>query len=354
MDIDEEQTMKKLALAGILTAGLVGCSSEEPKVLNLYNWSEYMPQEVMTRFEEETGIQVVYTTYDSNEAMYARLKLLDDSAAYDLAVPSTYFVSKMRNEGLLMPIDRSKIEGFDQLDPELINLDIDKGNEYSVPYMWGTTGLGVDTATIDGEPVTAWADLWEERFNGRVILTNDMREVFHLALRVLGYSGNSTDPQQIKEAYEKLTELMPSVRTFNSDAPRMPFLEGEVDIGMIWNGEAVMGKDVLESLEYVYPEEGIIVWLDSFVIPKNAKNPDAAHKFISFVLRPEIAALISTEIGYATPVLPARELLDDSVANDRASYPTAADMVNAEFQTDIGDEAMQIYAKYWEKLKSGR
>ncbi|AFP29225.1 extracellular solute-binding protein [Marinobacter sp. BSs20148] len=346
--------MKKLALAGILTAGLVGCSSEEPKVLNLYNWSEYMPQEVMTRFEEETGIQVVYTTYDSNEAMYARLKLLDDSVAYDLAVPSTYFVSKMRNEGLLMPIDRSKIEGFDQLDPELINLDIDKGNEYSVPYMWGTTGLGVDTATIDGEPVTAWADLWEERFNGRVILTNDMREVFHLALRVLGYSGNSTDPQQIKEAYEKLTELMPSVRTFNSDAPRMPFLEGEVDIGMIWNGEAVMGKDVLESLEYVYPEEGIIVWLDSFVIPKNAKNPDAAHKFISFVLRPEIAALISTEIGYATPVLPARELLDDSVANDRASYPTAADMVNAEFQTDIGDEAMQIYAKYWEKLKSGR
>ncbi len=107
----------------------------------------------------------------------------------------------------------------------------------------------------------------------------------------------------------------------------MPFLEGEVDIGMIWNGEAVMGKDVLESLEYVYPEEGIIVWLDSFVIPKNAKNPDAAHKFISFVLRPEIAALISTDIGYATPVLPARELLDDAVANNRASYPAAADMV---------------------------
>jgi len=346
--------MKKLALAGILTAGLVGCSSEEPKVLNLYNWSEYMPQEVMTRFEEETGIQVVYTTYDSNEAMYARLKLLDDSAAYDLAVPSTYYVSKMRNEGLLMPIDRSKIKGFDQLDPELINLDIDKGNEYSVPYMWGTTGLGVDTAAVNGEPVTAWADLWDERFNGRVILTNDMREVFHLALRVLGYSGNSTDPQQIKEAYEKLTELMPSVRTFNSDAPRMPFLEGEVDVGMIWNGEAVMGKDILESLEYVYPEEGIIVWLDSFVIPKNAKNPDAAHTFISFVLRPEIAALISTDIGYATPVLPARELLDDAVVNDRVSYPTAADLVNAEFQTDIGDDAMQVYAKYWEKLKSGR
>ena len=345
--------MKKLVLASLLALGLTGCSSDDAQVLNLYNWSEYMPQEVLTRFQEETGIQVVYTTYDSNEAMYARLKLLDESAAYDLAVPSTYYVSKMRNEGLLMPIDQSKISGFDQLDPELVGLDIDPENQYSVPYLWGTTGIGVDTADIEGEPVTAWEDLWDERFEGRVILTNDMREVFHMGLRVLGYPGNSTDPKQIEEAYEKLVELMPSVRTFNSDAPRMPFLEGEADVGMIWNGEAVMGKDSLASLEYVYPEEGVIAWLDSFVIPKNAKNPEAAHKFISFVLQPEIAALISEDIGYATPVLPARDLLGEEVAGDRASYPTPEDMVNAEFQTDLGDDALQIYAKYWEKLKSG-
>ncbi|MBQ0833523.1 extracellular solute-binding protein [Marinobacter sp.] len=345
--------MKKLALASLLALGLTGCSSDDPQVLNLYNWSEYMPQEVLTRFQDETGIKVIYTTYDSNEAMYARLKLLDESAAYDLAVPSTYYVSKMRNEGLLMPIDRSKISGFDQLDPELTGLDIDPGNQYSVPYLWGTTGIGVDTADIDGEPVVAWEDLWDERFEGRVNLTNDMREVFHMGLRVLGYSGNSTDPQQIEEAYEKLTELMPSVRTFNSDAPRMPFLEGEADVGMIWNGEAVMGKESMEALEYVYPKEGVIAWLDSFVIPKNAKNPEAAHKFISFVLQPEIAALISEDIGYATPVLPARDMLGDEVAGDRSSYPSPEDMVNAEFQTDIGDAALQVYAKYWEKLKSG-
>lgn len=346
--------MKKMALAGMLALGLIGCSSEQPQVLNLYNWSEYMPQEVLNRFQEETGIQVVYTTYDSNEAMYARLKLLDDSAAYDLAVPSTYYVSKMRQEDLLMPIDRSKIDGFEKLDPELTNLDIDPDNQYSVPYLWGTTGLAVDTADIEGEPVTGWEDLWDERFEGRVMLTNDMREVFHVGLRVLGYSGNSTDPEEIKQAYEKLSGLMPSVRTFNSDAPRMPYLEGETDVGMIWNGEAVMGKDTLPSLEYVYPREGIIAWLDSFVIPKNAKNPEAAHKFISFVLQPEISALISEEIGYATPNLAAREMLDDAVANNRASYPAPEDMVNAEFQKDIGDEALQVYAKYWEMLKSGQ
>ncbi|WP_339806333.1 extracellular solute-binding protein [uncultured Marinobacter sp.] len=347
--------MKKFAIAGLAVVALAGCSSQdEQQVLNLYNWSEYMPQQVLDQFEEETGIQVIYTTYDSNEAMYARLKLLSEGAQYDLAMPSTYYVNKMRAEGLLAELDHSKIEGFDRLDPDLINLDIDPDNAFSVPYLWGSTGLAFNGDVIDAGQVTRWEDLWDEQYQGRVMLTNDMREVFHIGLRVLGYSGNSTDPDEIREAYEKLTELMPSVRTFNSDAPRMPYLEGEADVGMIWNGEAVMGREDMPALEYVYPEEGVIVWLDSFVIPRNAPNPDAAHKFISFVLQPEISAMISEEIGYATPNLEARKMLDEAVASDRTSYPAEADMVNAEFQADVGDDAMQIYTRYWEQLKTGR
>lgn len=344
-----------LAIALALAFTLGGCGREhEAQVLNLYNWSEYMPQAVLDQFEQETGIKVVYTTYDSNEALYARLKLLDDSSQYDLAVPSTYYVSKMRREGLLAPIDHHKLAGVDRLDPTLRNQLFDPDNAYSIPYLWGSTGIAVNSKVIDPATVAGWADLWRPEYRGRLMLTNDLREVFHLGLRVLGYSANSADPAQIEAAYHKLAELMPGVRTFNSDAPRMPYLEGETDIGMIWNGEAVMGREDLASLTYIYPREGVALWMDSFVIPKNARNPDAAHRFIDFVLRPDIAALISTEIGYATPNQEARALLDAKVAGDRVVYPEPADLVNAEFQEDVGDAAMLIYQKYWEQLKAGR
>ncbi|KAF0808662.1 spermidine/putrescine ABC transporter substrate-binding protein [Alcanivorax sp. S71-1-4] len=343
-------------LLGALLLGaavaLAGCSKEPEQVLYLYNWSEYMPQEVLDAFREETGIRVAYTTYDSNEAMYARLRLLDDSNAYDLAVPSTYYVNKMRNEGLLQPVDKQKLTRFANLDPQLLDQGFDPQNQYSVPYLWGSTGMAVNGAAVSTDGVTKWADLWDPKYKGRVLLTNDVREVFHIGLRVLGYSGNSTSEEEIAAAYEKLRELMPSVRAFNSDAPRMPYLEGEADIGLIWNGEAVMAQEELPELAYVYPEEGAVIWVDNFVIPKNARNVEAAHKFIDFVLQPEVAAQISEEIGYATPNLPARELLPPEVRENRTSYPTEDDLENAEFQSDVG-EALLVYERYWELLKAG-
>lgn len=347
--------MRAAILAGALALvlAMTGCGRHEEQVLNLYNWSEYMPQEVLDRFTKETGIKVVYTTYDSNEALYARLKLLDESSQYDLAVPSTYYVHKMRREGLLLPLDHSRLHGLDQIDTQLVDQAFDPGNGYSIPYLWGTTGIAVNANNIAPASVTAWADLWKPEYRGRIMLTNDVREVFHVGLRVLGYSANTTDPAQIEAAYHKLAELMPGVRTFNSDAPRMPYLEGETDIGMIWNGEVAKGRQDLPALTYIYPREGAALWMDSFVIPKNARHPDAAYRFLDFLLRPEIAALISSEIGYATPNLAARKLVDPDILADRTVYPEPADLVNAEFQQDVGD-AVLIYQKYWELLKAGR
>ena len=332
-----------------------GSTAASNETLNLYNWSEYMPQEILDGFEEETGISVNYTTFDSNEAMYAKLKLLDDSSQYDLAIPSTYYVEKMAKEGLLQELDKSKLSNFKNLDTSFTNTKVDPENKYSIPYMWGSTGLAINGDSVDPATVNSWNDLWDPKYKGQVMLTNDLREVFGMSLLTLGFSGNSTNPDEIEAAYNKLTTLMPNVKTFNSDATRMPYIEGETSLGMTWNGEAVMANDEgLTSLVYKYPKEGAILWMDNFVIPKNAKQVDAAHKFIDYLLRPENAKIVSEEIGYASPNIAARELMDEEVRNNPTIYPSKEVLAKAEFQEDVGDDALQVYQQYWDKLKTGR
>lgn len=338
-----------ITLLLLITTSLACAKDRE---LYLYNWSEYMPESVLEQFQQESGIKVYYTTYDSNEAMYAKIRLLDKSNSYDLAVPSTYYVSKMRREGLLHPIMKSRMKNFGNYASQLVNRQFDPNNEYSVPYLWGSTGIAINRAAIE-QDVTRWADLWKPEFKGRVLLTNDMREVMGMGLLVMGYSGNSTSEAEIKAAYEKLRTLIPNVRAYNSDAPRMPYIEGETDLGMIWNGEAVMGREDLDTLEYVYPQEGAILWMDSFVIPKNARNIPEAYEFLNFITQPEIAKVISEEIGYATPNVKAIRLLDDAVQQDEAVYPSEALLEKAEFQIDVGD-AITVYEKYWQLLKAGQ
>ncbi len=343
--------MRRLLLLLVLLA-LVSCRGGSRETVHFFNWSEYLPEEILAEFARETGIRVVYTTYDSNEAMYAKVKLLG-GGGYDLAVPSTYYVSKMRQEGLLQPLDRSRLGNFRHLDPQHLDLPFDPGNECSVPYLWGSTGLAVNTRLVDPEKVRSWADLWRPEFRGQVLLTNDQREVFHMALRVLGYSGNSTDPEELRQAYEKLLELLPSVRLFNSDSPRIPYLAGEVAVGMIWNGEAFRAREEDPDIRFVYPREGAILWMDSLVIPRGAKNVENAHKLIDFLLRPEIARRISEEIGYASPNREAVQALDPQIREDRSVYPATEDLTGAEYQVDIG-EAIVLYERYWERLKAGR
>ncbi len=357
--------LPKALICAAIGLSLASCSnSSDPATdgaadsditLNLYNWSEYMPQEILDGFEDETGISVNYTTFDSNEAMYAKLKLLDDSSQYDLAIPSTYYVEKMAKEDLLQELDKSKLSNFKNLDTSFTNTKVDPDNKYSIPYMWGSTGLAINGDEIDPATVNSWNDLWRPEYKNQVMLMNDMREVFGMALLTLGYSGNSTNPNEIKAAYDKLTTLMPNVKTFNSDATRIPYIEGETNIGMTWNGEAVMANDEgLTSLVYKYPSEGAILWMDNFVIPKNAKNVDAAHQFIDYLLQPENAKIVSEEIGYASPNISARELMEDSVRNNKTIYPSKETLAKAEFQEDVGDAALQVYQQYWDMLKTGR
>lgn len=334
----------------LLVAALMLVSTfAHAETLNLYNWSDYLPERIIDLFSRETGITVNYISYESNEEMYENIK--GGNGEYDLVVPSTYYVSKMQQEGLLQPIDKKKLQNYEYLDERLLNLAHDPRSEYSIPYLWGTTSLFIDTSQVKTRKLTSWADLWRPEFKGKLLLTDDMREVFHVGLRSLGYSGNSTNPDEIEAAYKHLLKLKPNIAEYNSEEPRDAISNGRAVAGMIWNGEAHLAKQERFTVRYIYPSEGAVLWIDSLVIPKSAKNKEAAHKFIDYLLRPAMAAIASESIGYATPNKRAMRLIDPWVKGSATVYPDDATIARAELQIDVGD-ALPIYEKYWQKLRT--
>ncbi len=347
--------MKKLILTPLCLA-LVLCLSSlslaaSDQSINVYNWSEYIPQTVLDKFTAETGIKVVYTTYESNEAMYAKLKLLDGKG-YDVVVPSTYFVALMRENKLLSNIDKQKLPNMKYLENLVMNQDFDPNNDYSIPYMWGVQGFMVNKKAVDPASITSWNDLMRPEFNGKLLLSDDLRDTFGAALKATGSSVNSKDQAQIKAAYEWLTKLKPAVRIFDVTAAKQALISEEVMAGMIWNGDAFIAKAENPNLEFIYPKDGAPLWVDSFVIPAQAENKEGAHVFINFMLRPDIAALCVEEFNYSTPNTGVKPLLNKKFSQSKLIFPTAKDLENSEFTQGIG-ETQKAYEKYWEDLKIG-
>ncbi|WP_120510809.1 extracellular solute-binding protein [Photobacterium salinisoli] len=332
------------ACAATLVSGSVNAADEE---LVFMNWGPYISTELREQFTKETGIKVIYSTYESNETMYAKLKAHPEG--YDLVVPSTYFVAKMRDEGMLQKIDKSKLSNFKNLDQTYLNKPFDPNNEYSIPHVLGITGLAVNTEMYDPADFDSWEDLWDPKYRGQLMLMDDTREVHHIALKILGYSGNTTDPKQIAEAYEKLKELMPNVLVFNSDNPAAPYMAGEVGLGMLWNGSAAAAQREGLPIELVWPKEGGIYWVDNLSITSNAKNIEAAHKMIDFLLRPDVAAKISEETGYLTGV----EASNAKYKDNPTLFPPKEELERGEFQNAVGD-ANILYEENFLKLKAGQ
>ncbi|MDS4042781.1 MAG: extracellular solute-binding protein [Candidatus Competibacter sp.] len=344
--------MLKILLASLLLLSGAIVIAAEQQTLVVYNWAEYLPKKVLQQFARETGIKVQYSTYDSNEAMYAKVKTVK-GVGYDILVPSTYYVDRMRREGLLQPLDKSRLHNLGNLNPRLLDQPYDPDNRYSIPYLWGTTGIAYDADKVAPGTLTRWAELWDPAYRNKLLLLNDMREVFSMGLKVLGHSINTTDENQIRAAYEKLAEIMPNVRVFDAESPKTKFLSREVAAGMLWNGEAYQASRENPKIRYVYPKEGAMQWMDNLVVSAGAKNVDAAHQFIDFVLRPEIARQISEEVGYSSPNLAAIKLLPEKVRDNPTVYPSEEDLKNVEFQTDVG-AALPVYDQYWQRLKARR
>ncbi len=334
------------ALTAALLLGLSHLAWGEE--LNFFNWAEYMDPSILEDFTRETGIKVNYTLYESNEELYEKLTSGDGS--YDLAVPSTYYVGKLTRENLLLPLDKTKLPGLNNLYRALLGKSADPSNKYSVPYLWGTTGIVVDAKVIDPGKVKRWSDLWNKQYRGKVLMLDEMREVFHVGLRALGYSSNSPEPAEIRAAAKMLASLAPNVKAWDSETPQARFAKGEVAIGMLWNGEAYKASKANPNLHYIYPEEGAVMWMDTLVIPSTARNIDAAHKMIDFLLRPDIAVRLSVATGYATPNKAAIRKLPDDIRNNTTIYPPESALEKAEFIYDVGTSAA-LYEEAWTQLR---
>ena len=343
--------MKRLAwvlLALILTA----CAGEEKageKKLNIYIWTNYLPDDVLADFERRTGIDATVDTYDSNEIVLEKLQ--SGMADYDIVVPSDYMLRILIAEKLLLPLERARLKGFGNLDPRFLNPESDPENRHSVPYLWGTTGLGYDKAKA-GAPLDSWSAVFDERFQGRILMLDDPREAFGVALKLMGRSINETDPAVLRQAAERLKAQKRLVRTYNSSDFANLLAAGDVDVSHGWNGELaeVVAKDP-KRFAYVVPKEGSTLWIDSLALTAKARNVDEAYAFLDFVLEPEVAARIVNGVHYAGANRAALDRIAPEIRNDPAIYPPKEVLDRCELIKDLG-ETTQLIDELWTEIKA--
>lgn len=322
-----------LALALVAAAAAPARAASE---LNLFAWSEYVPQAVIDGFTRETGIKVNYETYASGEEMLS--KLLAGGATYDLVQPPDYIAESMIKHQLLQPLDLAKLPNLRNIAPEFLHLPHDPGPRFTVPYMTGTVGIVVNTAKVH-EPIRGFRDVFQPRFNQRIVVVNDNREIVSWALVTLGLDQNTITPATLAKARPLVAEWLKRVKVFDSDSPKTPLLNGDVDLGVVWSGEAARLINENSKFAYVLPVEGCHPFVDVLAIPATAKNAAAAHRFIDYVLRPEVSRLISNEFPYTNPNLAARRLLTPEQRANPASYPQLEKLNTFR---DIGKAAAEI------------
>jgi spermidine/putrescine transport system substrate-binding protein len=343
--------MKRHYLACLIMLLFLPCFAvAEEKVLNIYAWANEIPDFVVHEFEKETGIKVHLATYESNEIMYSKLRTLKRQT-YDLVQPSSYFVDRMRRQNMLTPLDKTKLPNWRYLNPEFLHPSYDPESKFSVPYVWGATGMFYNDQYFPKNSVPKWTDLWNEKYKDQLLLLDDTREVFSMALMSLGYSANDSDPEHIKKAFLKLKELMPNVKVFASDIVVAMIADEDATIGMAWNGDIFKAQLENPHIHFVYPEEGFTIWVDNFVIPKNAPHRDAAHRFINFTLRPDIAKEIVFAIRYGTANLAAQNALPEDIRKNPLIYPSHEVLRRGQFQRDLNEHTLELYEQYWDELK---
>ena len=341
-----------LVVTGVLlfiNAELNKGSKSGQGTLTVYNWGEYIDPDLIDQFEEETGIKVIYETFDTNEGMMSKIE--QGGTSYDISVPSEYMIEMMTEKDLLLPIDYSKIPNIEHIDPYFLDLPFDPSNEYSVPYFWGTVGIAFNPTLLEGQTFENWDDLWDPSLKQQVILVDSARETVGMALNSMGNSLNSTDLDELREATDKLKALSPNVKAVIGDEVTQLMINNEAAVSLTWSGQAADMMYENEDIDYVVPEEGSNLWFDNLVIPKTAKNIDGAHAFINFMLDPEVAAQNADYVGYSTPNLSALDLMDPEVVEDERFYPNEETRSHLEVYKNLGLELLGVYNELFLEFK---
>jgi spermidine/putrescine-binding protein len=342
-----------VALAGLGLVGITSCGGNQaPRELHFVIWPNYIDPEVYRLFESEFGIRVIEENVDSNETL--RTKLQAGVTGYDLIVPSDYTVEILIRQGLLERLDLSKIPNAQHISPRFRGLYYDPTNSYSLPYLWGTTGIGYDERYFESPP-TSWAELFEqsrlERYKMRVSMLDDPRETIGAALKYLGYSVNSTDPRALEAAKAILLAQKPYLARYDSETYDDFLLSGDLLIAHGWSGEFARARTENPHIRYVIPQEGGVIWTDNLAIPKGARNREGAHLFIDFLLRPQISARIVNFLRYPSPNEAARPFILPEILADPAIYPPEEILDKLEWIQDVGD-AIALYERVWDEVKT--
>lgn len=318
----------------------------------IYNWGEYIDPEVLDMFEEETGIQVIYEEFETNEIMYPKIQ--SGAIAYDLVCPSDYMIQKMIQNDLLQPLNFDNIPNAKNIGQVYYekSRQFDPDNQYSIPYCWGTVGILYNTKMVE-EPIDSWTVLWDTQYKDNILMQDSVRDAFAVALKTLGYSLNSTSIHELTQAKDLLVQQKPLVQAYVIDQVRDKMIGNEAAIGVIYSGEAIYTQTENPDLAYVVPKEGSNMWIDSWVMPKNAPNKENAEKFLDFLCRPEIALMNFEYITYSTPNEKTRELIEDpAIRNSEIAFPGDSILSRCETFTYLGEDADEVYNQLWREVKS--
>lgn len=335
-----------LTVKGKLESQVTGQAKSEVVV---FNWGDYIDPALIKEFEKEYGYHVVYETFDSNESMLTKIR--QGGTHYDLAIPSEYKVPEMVKAGLLRPIDYSQIKGMEHLDKRFLGLPFDPKNTYSIPYFWGTLGIVYNQKQLGDGAIKRWSDLWKPEYKNSILMIDGAREMLGIGLQRRGYSLNETNSAILDRVEDDLKGLMGNIKALLADEMKMYMIQGEAPIAVTFSGEAGNMLEQNPDLRYVIPEEGTNIWIDNMVIPKSAQNIKGAHDFISFLLRPDVAAQNARYITYSTPNLAAKKLLPKEITQDKNTYPDDKAMKRMEIYKNIGKQKTIEYNERFLEIK---